>query len=410
MRSVVFVHGTGVRGAAYEKTFSRIRSALLERLPEVNVLPCQWGDVLGASLGAGGVSVPRHPAEDTGHGDGTGPASSAQRTAERDWGSAQWRLLCADPLHELRLIAVMPRGDIDVGGPLGMSDPRSGQPASARLAAAARGLPGHPLLREELVRHGLGDLGTAVSAILAAPAAQEALHVASVVELAPPLARSFLAEALRRSAADGGGPSPVMEEDRELLIRTMVELLGGGELGVFTTLAKQAALLAWRWSGASAVERRRAAIMDATHPMAGDILHYLSRGHRIREYIRSCCAQAEPPVLLLTHSLGGVAGFDLLAATAVPGIEHLVTVGSQVPLLYEIDALPSLPFGESLPPTIPPWTNFYDPRDLLSYVAEPVFPGRVTDVCVTSGNPFPDAHSDYFGNPAFHDALADLLS
>ncbi|MEU2913389.1 hypothetical protein ACWCQ0_36490 [Streptomyces massasporeus] len=48
MTSVVFVHGTGVRGAAYEKTFSRIHSALLERLPEVNLLPCQWGDVLGA--------------------------------------------------------------------------------------------------------------------------------------------------------------------------------------------------------------------------------------------------------------------------------------------------------------------------------------------------------------------------
>jgi pimeloyl-ACP methyl ester carboxylesterase len=157
------------------------------------------------------------------------------------------------------------------------------------------------------------------------------------------------------------------------------------------------------------VERRRGAITDATHPMAGDVLLYLSRGEQIREFIRACCRDATPPVVLLAHSLGGIACLDLLATHDIPGVVQLVTVGSQAPFLYELNALPSLPYGRPLRPDMPAWTNFYDPRDLLAYVGEKVFPGRVTDVPVSSGNPFPFAHSDYFGNPGFYDRLGKLL-
>jgi hypothetical protein len=250
----------------------------------------------------------------------------------------------------------------------------------------------------------------AVSAVLSTRAAQDALRSGTAADLAAPLARAVLAEALRCSAAAETGPAPVVEPRREQLVSSIVELLGGAHLGVGSDLARSGAKLAWRWFGAAALERRRNALVDGTHPMAGDILLYLSRGQRIRRFIEDCCRQAPPPVVVLAHSLGGIASLDLLVERALPGVERLVTVGSQAPFLYEVDALPSLAYGDPLPPTVPAWTNVYDPRDMLAYVGEGVFPGRVTDVCVPSGNPFPAAHGDYFGNPDFYDVLAGLVS
>ena len=75
------------------------------------------------------------------------------------------------------------------------------------------------------------------------------------------------------------------------------------------------------------------------------------------------------------HSLGGVACVDLLVEAALPQVELLVTVGSQAPFFYEIDALQSLRFGVPLPEHFPRWLNVYDLRDFLSYVAAGVFAG-----------------------------------
>ena len=52
-----------------------------------------------------------------------------------------------------------------------------------------------------------------------------------------------------------------------------------------------------------------------------------------------------------------------------------MTVGSQAPLLYTFDAIPSMPYDEADPPRLPvPWLNVYDSRDFLSFVAEPLVP------------------------------------
>ena len=48
--------------------------------------------------------------------------------------------------------------------------------------------------------------------------------------------------------------------------------------------------------------------------------------------------------------------------------------GSQAPLLYTFDAIPSMPYDEADPPHLPvPWLNIYDTRDFLSFLAEPLF-------------------------------------
>jgi hypothetical protein len=86
-----------------------------------------------------------------------------------------------------------------------------------------------------------------------------------------------------------------------------------------------------------------------------------------------------------------------------------VTVGSQAPLLYELNALPELAFGEGLPSSVPRWVNILDRRDLLAYGGSGVFPGRVEDRVVDNRAPFPRAHSAYFVNPGFYAALDEVL-
>jgi hypothetical protein len=149
--------------------------------------------------------------------------------------------------------------------------------------------------------------------------------------------------------------------------------------------------------------------------MAGDVMLYQSRGGPIRECIRACVADATRPVVLLGHSLGGIACVDLLAAAAsdgAPRVDLLVTAGSQAPFLYEIGALASLGPDDPLPDHFPTWLNVYDPRDILSYVAGPVFrpPGSnaqlVSDVAVDNRQPFPMSHSAYWCNSEFWDAVA----
>ncbi|CAM5312795.1 AB hydrolase-1 domain-containing protein OS=Streptomyces violarus OX=67380 GN=FHS41_001845 PE=4 SV=1 [Streptomyces violarus] len=153
---------------------------------------------------------------------------------------------------------------------------------------------------------------------------------------------------------------------------------------------------------ARAVERRRRALTEAAHPAAGDILRYLSRGAAFRDGLRALVAGLEPPVAVVGHSLGGIIALDTLISAPIPQVALLVTAGSQGPFLYESGSLPSLEHPAPLPPHVPAWLNLYDPRDLLGYLGAELFPGRVTDVPVDSGQPFPAAHSAYWTNPTVY--------
>ena len=86
-------------------------------------------------------------------------------------------------------------------------------------------------------------------------------------------------------------------------------------------------------------------------------------------------------MVLIGHSLGGIACVDLLAGGTLTHVRLLVTVGSQAPLLYEMDALHGLRFGEPLPEHFPRWINLYDPHDSLSYKAAPLFQRRGWSTC-----------------------------
>lgn len=107
--------------------------------------------------------------------------------------------------------------------------------------------------------------------------------------------------------------------------------------------------------------------------------------------------------------MGGIACVDLLVQQQLSQVELLVTVGSQAPFLYEINALYSLEYGQLLPEHFPEWLNIYDLRDFLSYVGKKVFPDRVQDVRVDSKQPFPRSHGAYWTNAKTWEAIISRL-
>ncbi len=169
-------------------------------------------------------------------------------------------------------------------------------------------------------------------------------------------------------------------------------------------------------------EDRREALFDILGPqMMADVIGY----HRHRDSIQrvlkadltvAARAARGRPVLPVALSLGGIALVDLLASWPEAPVEACVTVGSQAPLLYTFDAIPSLPYDEADPPSLPvPWLNVYDSRDFLSFLAEPLFRrtdglASVVDLRVHSGADFPKSHGAYWDLDPVWEAIATAFA
>jgi hypothetical protein len=169
-------------------------------------------------------------------------------------------------------------------------------------------------------------------------------------------------------------------------------------------------------------EDRRESMLEALGAqLLGDVMGYQQHRASVQEVLRSELARAAKaargrPVLPVGLSLGGIALVDLLGSWPDAPVEACVTVGSQAPLLYTFDAIPSLPYDEADPPHLAvPWLNVYDSRDFLSFVAEPLFRrtdglASVVDLRVQSGKDFPRSHSSYWDLPPVWDAIGTVFS
>ncbi|MFF6882008.1 hypothetical protein ACFY9F_02375 [Streptomyces sp. NPDC012421] len=407
---MLFVHGTGVREPGYSESLERVREGLRPVRPDVTVTPCYWGGTAGSALRSGGLSVPgygtgREAADPGAPGVPGVPGSGDDEDVEL------WGLLYLDPLLELRLAATGSGERVELA-------PGAVPPGGA-LSAAAQSLGGDDPLRELLDAAGIrAEFAAAVAAVLTSPEGRDLLR-SPAAEAGPDiLARAFVAEAVRRRAGLSGSGTAFDGTARDAAVARITGLLAealpagsgpGTHRGpVVRGVKRLAGRLALGLASAQAV-KRRSALTDAAHPAAGDVLLYLARGGAIRELVARAVRAAEPPVVLLAHSLGGIASLDLLVERELPEVELLVTVGSQAPFLYELGALPSLEHGRPLPARVPRWINVYDPRDLLGYIGSGVFPGRVEDVAVDGRQPFPLAHSAYWGNPELYRLLAAEL-
>ncbi|MFF8291475.1 alpha/beta fold hydrolase [Streptomyces sp. NPDC016309] len=420
MVTVLFVHGTGVREPSYTAALEAVRAGFARVRPDVRVEPCDWGSALGSYLRAGGVSIPGYATDAAGpepgavrEGDEGTPGPERVAVREDDEDRLRWAMLYADPFAELGAYALAERS--------------SRPPAPAFVPGAVA--PGDALL--DLVGRLAGSaavrtawdaavpsvpLAGAVDALLAAPPLRRAAALAAPEGDALPrlTARALTAWALAR-AGRPAGEVPVAARDD--LVDTLTAELGGDVKGLGDALVAAlgfSARLFERSVGSRMLVSRRAALSGRSVGFFGDIVSYLVRGRAVRDHVADTI-RALPgpgPVVVLGHSLGGVIAVDLL--TDPPdgvSVDLLVTAGSQAPLLYELDALPSRPYGSGLPTAFPRWLNVYDRRDLLSYLAAGAFghDPRITDVEVDNGQPVSAAHSSYWANERFFQVLSTAL-
>ncbi|MBC2904361.1 hypothetical protein [Streptomyces cupreus] len=398
----VFVHGTGVRRERFDELFRLVSAGLLKRFPGAEVEPCYWGDEFGATLSAGGASVP-----------GTTPMAPAD--IDDDPETAEWLLLLTDPFCELRVLAEIGTGADDGG--FGLPGVQSaGEAVGDRLRGLPRDLdPGDKLavlLRETGLADGYGYALDAVAyseefhdACLAAE--DDAVAAELVLLTSRAVVAVMLAEARDTTLCTG--------DERDQIVDVLSDRLGGTGRGVVTGTLGVLFKLAQRMTTQAARDRWRG---DFTHEKAsevGDILRYQSRGEPLRAHLEQVIGRSTEPPVVIGHSLGGIALVDTLALAAVRQpplpVRLLVTVGSQAPFLHELGALAGLRPGAALPASFPDWLNVYDPMDLLAYLAEPVFAGdrRITDHEVRSRQPFPVSHSAYWRLDPVFDRIAEAL-
>jgi hypothetical protein len=390
MTTVIFVHGTGTRGPAYESVYGSVRRQLTARRPHVEVSNCYWGH-LASTLQGGGRSIPHFRTT------GGAPTVAADRTEGRSWD-----LLCEDPFFELRALALRGPSSAGIVGP---------HPGDLLLRRAEQ-LALSGALGNVFAEAGLGDFfEEARRRVIDDPVCREAVRSAGAAlgEHRSALARAIVAQAA--ILAIHQKREPVLDLDSDLrgaVIGAFVDALGGADKGLGGTVLRLLGGLAVAAATQGGL-RYRGAVSGAIQPFIGDILLYQSMGKPIRDFLRDRIRATAGPVLLLAHSLGGIACVDLLIETPAPNVSALVTVGSQAPLLYELGCLSSLSYGQDLPTHFPRWLNLYDESDFLSYIGGELFPGRVEDVRVDNGRSFPASHSTYWTNPQTWDAVLPLL-
>ncbi|MFF7334967.1 hypothetical protein [Streptomyces sp. NPDC008150] len=385
-RSVVFVHGTGVRGAKFAATLEKIRKGFAEGgAPQLDVQGCYWADSHGARLRLGGASVP-----------GYARTGGGQRETAADREADRWAVLYADPWHELRLLRLGAEADpAEEDAFVVQAEDYRPSPQTAELLRAA-GL-------EEFFAQALAALrrGTELTAAATTVGPGGFAHRSAV-------ARGLVAFTVTTARRQDGPDTPAEKRDTLLsFVRGDLDAQDKGGASALLAVTREIASPLATWYG----RRNRGEVDDMGTPLAGDILRYQVHGAALRDQIADAVARAPGgAVTLLGHSLGGVACLETMVEHGPGKVDQLITVGSQGPYLHEIDALATLPFGRKLPDAFPArWLNVYDPNDFLSYAAEGVFTDRVQDLRVEGGEPFLESHSAYWVSRTFWKAVIQWI-
>jgi pimeloyl-ACP methyl ester carboxylesterase len=405
MTTVLFIHGTGVREPEFAITYGQIQARLAKLRDDIDIQRCYWGGI-GAELLDDGASFyfdpDRYRTRRTA--DRDSPARGGEQAPtvpEEEIDLAWWARLVDDPLYEVRLRE--------------LERPQS-EPVGANIANRIRALRDDSTVAAELAADGLTEaFDEAVGWLLDSAEFDEGFGDirATDADNERMLARALIARCLATEAERG----VYLPGDRRDQLVAVVQ--SGFGVAPDHSLSDVTDRLG-SWAKASAARagsqvldwgvhsRRRSAV-----ERFGDVVYYQANGAAIRQFVRDRVLAAPGPVVLLGHSLGGVIAFDLLAAlptAELAKVRLLVTVGSQVPLLYELNALScGLKYPTAPADGFPPWVNMYDPHDLLAYGGKVAFPRHCSDVAVNTKNPFPLAHGAYFYTDRFYQELAGAL-
>jgi hypothetical protein len=402
---LLFVHGTGVRDVS--PTMAKIRPQVEKFLgwPGSDVVPVQWGLTVGPPELDITAAL---PPDDGGRGATVDPGP------ETPGDGSLWDLLVVDARIELAALAAADQDEPDILDP-------AADPVGPTFVRRVRAI---SLDIQDLARAGVtADQVTEAATDLAADPTLERAAVAATGtehDLLGATARALVAAIVADQIAklDADEPPPAVVGDpaaRDDLVAAIVEALGGrrdGDRGLVWD--KLVGPLATRVGMA-----KRSAFMSPFSDFTRDVLWYLAHGEHIRDEIAKAAraASGSEPLVILGHSLGGIAAVDLLSSPeATTGdqklvVDQLVTVGSQAPLLYLLTSLHTLSPGEPDSSPFTPWLNIYNRHDLLSFCAERVFSraSPIIDAEVDVDVPFPASHSAYWDQDLTFELIRDNL-
>ena len=392
MATVIFVHGISVRETSSSETFQKVKLELQKRLPEIKVVPCSWGNSLGAKLNDCGASIPFY--------------DSTRNDSKVNEDTVRWMELSLDPFYELRLFSITTKKQQKFKA--GEEEPSKMIDKKVKQLNPSN----NQSLENQLKESEIADVfGQAHQNVVRSNSYREALKQVSndtLIEYRDIISRAIIAESIYICEIQEKYTPSIAKNptQREETIKSISSEIMPSKRGPGDWLIKQVLKLA-----TYGLVRKRGIISDITTPMIGDILLYQGHGQTIRDLLGKYIGDAQPPVVLLAHSLGGIASVDLLIKNTIPKVKLLVTVGSQVPYFYEINALQSLEFGTPLPDSndFPEWLNIYDRYDFLSFIGGNVFPNRVQDIPVDNKLPFPHSHGGYWKNDATWEAIANRI-
>jgi hypothetical protein len=397
MLTVFLVHGTGVRRQAYYNMYGLIHQEFARRFPKATLRTCYWGDQCGARYHHHRRSIP-------------GLSGQTRALADDAEDIHLWARLYDDPLYEVVALAALPLAESDTFVP--------GAGAVDAVVEGFRRWEPSPDLAPLATQAGIAaDLRAARDAIVRSDEFNDGIAQVrdpDAEELAQLLARATVAMALQMCTSRDEVPRAALDDElRDRVVGALAAAFAGRReeeqpRGLGGALSKPVTSVLSR-GGTIYVQLKRDDVFDSAGPVAGDVVLYQARMEPFHQFIAAAIDKEPRPLVLLTHSLGGVMSFDMLALAAkngqTSGVDLLITVGSQAPFLYELGASRGLLPDEALPAGFPDWLNIYAARDFLSYKAGDLFPAA-KDVEVDIRQPFPRSHSAYWVNDGFWDALA----
>ncbi len=401
--TLLFVHGAGVRGAGLERTVDSVRSGLTRNgLDAIELRHSAWGDRAGVQVGDIDATLPTPPPTRSGPGEGD------VGVADRE--SARWGMLLDDPLLELR-VAGGSAAQGQAAAAVTVGDLRADQQArdlllGARFAGPA--VQASDLTSEELraAARGVADSRELAAAAQVVPPSDP--------ELLEAVARAIIATALAAHRADPPGLAPLAAVDaavRDALVAATFDALApAATRGVIGDFLKKAVTGFVAREATKIAATRRSSIMGLQSWTIADVMSYQRRSDGILDVIRGDLAAIQGrPLVVLGHSLGGIALVDLLSRPDAPAVDLLITVGSQSPMLFAFDALGTLRPGQGVVP-FTPWLNIYSPQDFVSFVAGRIFGPNsgITDVAIELELPFPESHSGYWHDDRVYRAISDV--
>ena len=411
MLNFIFVHGTGVRQPSYDQTLAIITKQVQQKDSSARCHPCYWGGAWDSRLNAGGVSIPSE----------TTSSRGLESLDGEDYTIRLWNLLYQDPLFELEVLASQVSKSAYV--------PRE-IPTGEILDDKLRTFIPSDGLQVQLTEAGIKPeiFAEARQSILKEPTYPKAINTASpsnIGDYQEAIAKALVAQsAILLSQQYGPQALCLTGESRDAIVKQIYFELGGAtERGVLDDTKKLVeGMFSKLLTGTTKMPlnmlttlgvRTRDNWSEDYAANAGDVIMYQARGQDIRTFIRQTVDSIQSngsKIVLLAHSLGGIAAVDLLLEANPPKVDYLITVGSQSPILYEWNALVGMTFKQGAQlPNFPKWLNIYDQRDFLSYVGEPLFPGQVEDIEVSNQQPFPASHCAYWNNPQVWTAIFNWI-